>query len=295
MITQNKKAKGVIVKVLLTLPVFALLIFANCKSNENNAPKEEKIVAAETENVSSAVATTSQGEDEVYMSVEKNPEFPGGVNAMMDYLRGNLKYPESAKKNKQEGRVFIGFVVEKDGSVTNVKVLRGVCEELDNEAVRVVKSMPTWIAGRDKGEPVRVQYTLPIVFKLNDETTVTALSGTRWEGTGTGIDEVEGTKFVMSMTMDFYNDNDGLFVMKLTAQPKDTPVAQTVFENVALDFTYSFDGKSAGSIQPKNPDGSDLGEAQPPYGFVVKEKSIVVNFYDFKNDCGIEEITFVKK
>lgn len=295
MITQSKKAKGVVIKALLTLPLFALLLFANCKSNENNTPKEEKIAATETENASSAVATTSQGEDEVYMSVEKNPEFPGGVNAMMDYLRGNLKYPESAKKNKQEGRVFIGFIVEKDGSVSNVKVLRGVCEELDSEAVRVVKSMPTWIAGRDKGKPVRVQYTLPIVFKLNDETTVTALSGTHWEGTGTGIDEVEGTKFVISMTMDFYNDNDGLFVMKLTAQPKDTPVAQTVFENVALDFKYTFDGKSTGSIQPKNPDGSDLGEAQPPYGFVVKEKSIVVNFYDFKNDCGIEEITFVKK
>lgn len=295
MITQSKKTKGVVIKALLTLPLFALLLFANCKSNENNTPKEEKIAATETENASSAVATTSQGEDEVYMSVEKNPEFPGGVNAMMDYLRGNLKYPESAKKNKQEGRVFIGFIVEKDGSVSNVKVLRGVCEELDSEAVRVVKSMPTWIAGRDKGEPVRVQYTLPIVFKLNDETTVTALSGTHWEGTGTGIDEVEGTKFVISMTMDFYNDNDGLFVMKLTAQPKDTPVAQTVFENVALDFKYTFDGKSTGSIQPKNPDGSDLGEPQPPYGFVVKEKSIVVNFYDFKNDCGIEEITFVKK
>lgn len=295
MITQSKKTKGVVIKALLTLPLFALLLFANCKSNENNTPKEEIIAATETENASSAVATTSQGEDEVYMSVEKNPEFPGGVNAMMDYLRGNLKYPESAKKNKQEGRVFIGFIVEKDGSVSNVKVLRGVCEELDSEAVRVVKSMPTWIAGRDKGKPVRVQYTLPIVFKLNDETTVTALSGTHWEGTGTGIDEVEGTKFVISMTMDFYNDNDGLFVMKLTAQPKDTPVAQTVFENVALDFKYTFDGKSTGSIQPKNPDGSDLGEPQPPYGFVVKEKSIVVNFYDFKNDCGIEEITFVKK
>ena len=296
MITQSKKTKGVVIKALLTLPLFALLLFANCKSNENNTPKEEKIAATETENASSAVATTSQGEDEVYMSVEKTPEFPGGVNAMMDYLRGNLKYPESAKKNKQEGRVFIGFIVEKDGSVSNVKVLRGVCEELDSEAVRVVKSMPTWIAGRDKGEPVRVQYTLPIVFKLNDETTVTALSGTHWEGTGMGIDEVEGTKFVMSMSMDFYNDNEGLFVMKLTAQGKDSPAAQTVFENVALDFTYSFDGKSAGSIQPKNTDGSTLGgEDQQPYSFVMQDGKIIVSFYDFKEDCGIETITFVKK
>ena len=295
MITQNKKVKGVVIKALLTLPVFALLLFANCKSNENNAPKEEKLVATETENVSSAVVTTPQNEDEVYMSVEKTPEFPGGVNAMMEYLRGNLKYPESAKNNKQEGRVFIGFVVEKDGSVTNVSVLRGVCEDLDNEAVRVVKAMPKWIAGRDKGEPVRVQFTLPVVFKLNDETTVTALSGTKWEGIGSGIDEVEGTKFVMRMSMDFYNDNDGLFVMNLTAQPKDAPAAQTVFENVALDFKYTFDGKSTGSIQPKNPDGSDLGEPQPPYGFVVKGDKIIVNFYDFKEDCGIESITFMKR
>lgn len=369
MITQNKKAKGVVIKALLTLPLFALLLFANCKSNgqEKTSSVEQTV---ETENpVEAGETVTFKLSDGTYLSVphpfeihiegqqhylylndikndttimlgnhefyavknndernslsvkidgknieidfaggimkddskiyaeavEEAPEFPGGVNAIMDYLRGNLKYPESAKKNKQEGRVFIGFVVEKDGSVTNVNVLRGVCEELDNEAVRVVKAMPRWTPGMNEGKPVRVQYMLPIVFKLNDETTVTALSGTHWEGTGTGIDEVEGTKFVMSMTMDFYNDNDGLFVMKLTAQPKDTPVAQTVFENVALDFTYSFDGKSAGSIQPKNPDGSDLGEAQPPYGFVVKEKSIVVNFYDFKNDCGIEEITFMKK
>ena len=68
-----------------------------------------------------------------------------------------------------------------------------------------------------------------------------------------------------------------------------------MFENVALDFKYTFDGKSTGSIQPKNPDGSDLGEAQPPYGFVVKGDKIIVNFYDFKEDCGIESITFMKK
>lgn len=385
MITQNKKAKGVIVKALLTLPVFALLLFANCQSNgqtENKVKSPDKSVKNEPQEFDydkvrneMAIFALSSGthisfpnplhitidgketlidvnkiqndtsfmidnhkvdfhknnddlntisakidgteitletlkawvsgennpfdakrdEDEVYMSVEKTPEFPGGVNAMMDYLRGNLKYPESAKKNKQEGRVFIGFVVEKDGSVTNVNVLRGVCEKLDNEAIRVVKAMPKWNPGIKDGKSVRVQYTLPIVFKLNGETAVTSLTGTHWEGIGSGIDEVEGTKFVLTMTMDFYNNNDGLFVMKLTAQGKDSPAAQTVFENVGLDFKYTFDGKSTGSIQPKNPDGSDLGEAQPPYGFVVKGDKIIVNFYDFKEDCGIEEITFVKK
>lgn len=363
MITQSKKAKGVVIKALLTLPLFALLLFANCKSiGQNNVANESrttikigeesyvtfadpmeinldgkdytldinsvkkektfklgdhKVVAKNNHDERKSYTVTvddkpfdlkylvsmilddtdvSGDEDEVLKGpIEVMPAYPGGPNALVKYVQNNLKYPESAKKNKQEGRVFVGFVVEKDGSISNVSVMRGVCEELDNEAVRVVKTLPKFTPGMHGGKPVRVQYTLPIAFKLNGESTMTALSGTHWEGTGTGIDEVEGTKFVISMTMDFYNDNDGLFVMRLTAQPKDTPVAQTVFENVALDFKYTFDGKSTGSIQPKNPDGSDLGEPQPPYGFVVKEKSIVVNFYDFKNDCGIEEITFVKK
>lgn len=377
MITQNKKAKGVVIKALLTLPLFALLLFANCQSNGQTENKvkspdettmetqsmtvfkvsdgtyislsdplditidgthlilnlnsvkndttimigEHELVAKNNHDERNSFSLTldgealdinflggilannddyhPQGEDEVCMSVEKAPEFPGGINAMMDYLRGNLKYPESAKKNKQEGRVFIGFVVEKDGSVTNVSVMRGVCEELDNEAVRVVKAMPRWTPGMNEGKPVRVQYTLPVVFKLNGESTMTTLSGTKWEGRGEGIgnDTAEGMKFVMDMTMDFYNNNDGLFVMKLMAQDQDgktTP--QTVFENVGLDFTYSYDGKSAGSIQPKNTDGSTLGgEEQQPYSFVMKDGKIIVNFYDFKDDCGIEKITFVKK
>ena len=105
----------------------------------------------------------------------------------------------------------------------------------------------------------------------------------------------DGVKYNMTMTMDFYNNNDGLFVMKLTAQEKGGETA-VVFENVGLDFTYSFDGKSAGSIQPKNTDGSTLGgEDQQPYSFLKTGDEIIVNFYDFKDDCGIEKITFVKK
>ena len=120
---------------------------------------------------------------------------------------------------------------------------------------------------------------------------MTTLSGTNWEGRGKGI--MDGVNYDMFMTMSFYQDNYGLFVMKLVSEDKGEKTV--VFQDVALDFQYTFDGKSSGSIQPKNPDGSDLGEAQPPYGFIVKDKSIVVNFYDFKNDCGIEEITFIKK
>ena len=296
MITQNKKAKGVVIKALLTLPLFALLLFANCKSNGNDKSAEKKAVEATETVETQAVETVVTDNSEVYGAVEVMPEYPGGTTAMFDFIQKNLKYPESAKDKGLEGRVFIGFVVEKDGSLSSFQVLRGVCDEIDAEAVRVLKMMPKWKPGMNEGEPVRVQYTMPFKFQLTgNENTLTALSGTKWIGTGVGY--LEGMKFTMDMTMDFYNNNDGLFVMKLTSQDKEGKIpAQTVFEDVGLDFTYSFDGKSAGSIQPKNPDGSTLGgEDQQPYSFVKNGDEITVHFYDFKEDTGIESITFVKK
>jgi TonB family protein len=370
MITQNKKAKGVIVKALLTLPVFALLLFANCKSNgQEKTSSSEQTVKTETP-VATGNTITFKLSDGTYLSVpepfeinvdgqqyyldlnsikndttlmlgnhefyavknhdERNslsvkidgkdfdinfaggilkddskiytdavevaPEYPGGYNAMFEFIQKNLKYPESAKEKGLEGRVFIGFVVEKDGSLSSFQVLRGVCDEIDAEAIKVLKMMPKWKPGMNEGKTVRVQYVLPFNFKLSgNENTMTALSGTHWMGTGIGYKD--GSKFVMDMTMDFYNNNDGLFVMKLMAQDQEGKSApQTVFEDVGLDFTYSYDGKSAGSIQPKNTDGSTLGgEDQQPYSFVMQDGKIIVSFYDFKDDCGIEKITFVKK
>jgi len=296
MITQSKKTKGVVIKALLTLPLFALLLFANCKSNGNDKPAEKKTIETTETVETQAVETVVNDDSEVYGAVEVFPEYPGGTTAMFEFIQKNLKYPESAKEKGLEGRVFIGFVVEKDGSLSSFQVLRGVCDEIDAEAVRVLKMMPKWKPGMNNGEPVRVQYTMPFKFQLTgNENTMTALSGTHWMGTGIGYKD--GSKFVMDMTMDFYNNNDGLFVMKLMAQDQDgktTP--QTVFEDVGLDFTYSYDGTSAGSIQPKNPDGSTLGgEDQQPYSFVMKDGKIIVSFYDFKEDIGIETITFVKK
>lgn len=366
MITQNKKAKGVVIKALLTLPVFALLLFANCKSNgqEKTSSVEQTV---ETENpVEAGETVTFKLSDGTYLSVphpfeihiegqqhylylndikndttimlgnhefyavknndernslsvkidgknfeidfaggimkddskiyaeavEEAPEFPGGTTALFDFINKNVKYPKSARDKGIEGRVFVQFVVEKDGSLSSFTVLRGVSDELDAEAIRVLKVMPKWKPGMNDGKPVRVQFVMPFNFKLSDDgNTMTALSGTQWEGRGIGV--MDGVTYDMFMTMSFYQDNDGLFVMKLVAEQNGEKAV--VFKDVALDFKYTFDGKSTGSIQPKNPDGSDLGEAQPPYGFVVKEKSIVVNFYDFKDDCGIEEITFVKK
>ena len=112
------------------------------------------------------VATSK--EDTIYQICEIMPQFPGGEQAMMKYIAENVKYPEDAKEKNQSGRVFLSFVVEKDGRVDDVKVLKSVCESVDNEAVRVVKAMPNWKPGKQKGKPVRVSYCLPITFKLNN-------------------------------------------------------------------------------------------------------------------------------
>lgn len=105
-------------------------------------------------------------EEEVFKSVEEQPEFPGGVEKLLEYVQKNLKYPMMARESDIQGRVFVGFIVEKDGSITNVQVLRGIGGGCDEEAVRVVQSLPKFKPGKQRGNPVRVQYTLPIVFKL---------------------------------------------------------------------------------------------------------------------------------
>jgi protein TonB len=105
-------------------------------------------------------------DQEIFVFVEEQPEFPGGEEALMNYLASNLRYPEQARELDIQGTVFIEFVVEKDGSVTNVVVKRGIGGGCDEEAVRVVKSMPKWKPGKQRGKPVRVSYTLPVRFHL---------------------------------------------------------------------------------------------------------------------------------
>jgi len=105
-------------------------------------------------------------EDEIFTVVESMPEFPGGMGALMKYLAENIKYPPLAKESGIQGRVFINFVVEPDGSISNVKVLRGIGGGCDEEAVRVVEAMPKWKPGMQRGKPVRVSYNLPVKFTL---------------------------------------------------------------------------------------------------------------------------------
>jgi protein TonB len=105
-------------------------------------------------------------EEEIFTIVEDMPTFPGGEKAMFEYLSKNTKYPTLAKESGIQGVVYVTFVVEKDGSVSDVKVLRGIGGGCDEEAVRVVKSMPKWAPGKQRGKPVKVQYNLPYRFVL---------------------------------------------------------------------------------------------------------------------------------
>lgn len=104
--------------------------------------------------------------EKIFTAVEESPKFPGGEKEMYNWLSRNIRYPEMAQQNNIQGRVTVQFVVEKDGSIGEVKVVRGKDPDLDKEAVRVVKSMPKFIPGKMNGQAVRVWYTLPINFKL---------------------------------------------------------------------------------------------------------------------------------
>lgn len=102
----------------------------------------------------------------VYDVVEVMPQFPGGQTAMLKYIMENIKYPKQIMEEGIQGRVTVSFIVEKDGRVSNVRLLRSVQPLLDKEAVRVVKSMPKWSPGKQNGKPVRVRFNLPVMFKL---------------------------------------------------------------------------------------------------------------------------------
>ena len=109
----------------------------------------------------------SNTNDKTFDVVEQMPEFPGGQIAMLDFLSKNIRYPEAAHKAGIQGRVVATFVVEKDGSISNAKVMRSIDPLLDAEALRVINSMPNWIPGKQDGKPVAVKYTVPVSFKLD--------------------------------------------------------------------------------------------------------------------------------
>ncbi len=106
--------------------------------------------------------------DEIFTIVEDKPGFPGGDGAMYKYLGKNIDYPSQARRMGIEGRVFVQFVVNKDGSISDVKSIKGIGAGCDEEAARVIKSMPKWKPGKQRGRPVKVRMVLPVFFKLNN-------------------------------------------------------------------------------------------------------------------------------
>ena len=104
--------------------------------------------------------------DKVYDRVEVMPEFPGGMQGLFEYMQNNVNYPKEAKNQKIEGRVIVSFIVEKDGSISDVHPLTAVHPLLDKEAIRLVNEMPRWKPGTEKGKAVRVSFALPVSFKL---------------------------------------------------------------------------------------------------------------------------------
>ena len=155
----KRRTKGIrMVKYALFIPMAAALLVV---SNIETVARAQKV------NKTTAIQPKDKAKDEpVALVVENMPDYPGGTGKLMEFLAKNLKYPESAEKNKQEGRVIVRFVIEKDGSLTDFAVARSVSPALDAEALRVAKMMPKWIPAKNKGKTVRLRYNIPIKFSL---------------------------------------------------------------------------------------------------------------------------------
>ena len=136
--------------------------------------KQHEVAAVEVEGPTEIVfeepveeVVVEEDENKIFTVVEQQPEFQGGYEAMMNFLKKNIRYPASARRMGVDGTVYVSFVVSKDGSISEVKVIRGLSADLDQEAVRVVSMMPRWRPGKQNGKPVFVRFVLPIKFKLN--------------------------------------------------------------------------------------------------------------------------------
>lgn len=167
MMTKTRSASWTYIKVLAAIPAFFTVLFFFTAGSVGNivAQTAQQVKPSEEQKV--VTQEKPKAEDPVFAVVENMPDYPGGQDAMFKYLVENIKYPAEAKTKGVQGRVFITFIVEKDGTVTNVKVLRGIGSGCDEEGVRVVSAMPKWVPGTQRGQAVRVQYNLPIKFSLD--------------------------------------------------------------------------------------------------------------------------------
>ena len=149
----------------VTCMTFAMLMNAQVQDSVRSSDKMQTI-SVDTDKNESAII-----DDEVFLVVEVAPEYTGGEDALIKYLSENILYPQVARESNIQGTVYVSFIIEKNGEVSNTKVMRGIGGGCDEEAVRVVKGMPNWIPGTQRGKPVRVQFNLPIRFVLHNSPT----------------------------------------------------------------------------------------------------------------------------
>ena len=175
MITNKDNKKYSLVRYVsaFTLPIAMIFAISACNNASTNKDKVEEIVdvndvesISESSNKKVTIIKKTEQEDQIFMRVEEMPEFKGGMKQLFSYLSKNTKYPQEALSKNIQGRVIVGFVVNKDGSVSDVKVLRPVNKYLDAEAIRVVSKMPNWKPGKQRDKKVRVSYNVPVNFKL---------------------------------------------------------------------------------------------------------------------------------
>ena len=227
----------------------------------------------------------------VFEVVEQMPEYPGGIAASVEYIQKNMRYPEAAEKNGTQGRVTVQFIIDKEGNVTNPKVLRSVDKDLDAEAIRLVGAMPKWKPGMQKGKAVAVKYTLPVVFKLESgEITSSQLVTERVAGTVSGeavplfiVDGKEVPSSIMgalrpesieSMTVlkdksatELYGEKGKNGVILITLRDKEYPIVIGSKNTNSTSTTLRVKGTSKSSTLPGvqdvyvNGKKSDLGDA----------------------------------
>jgi len=173
MMKNQKSQKRMPVKLLLSMLALTVALFAcnvTKQSSSNEAHKEATVTKVKKANNSNETPAKQKAiparEDtrKDFKVPDKMPEFPGGRKNLMNYLDTHIKYPEEARKAKIQGRVFVNFVIEKDGSISHIKILKGIGHGCDKEAVRVIKNMPRWARGEYKGEHISVNISLPLKF-----------------------------------------------------------------------------------------------------------------------------------
>ena len=161
MIQKNKSQKKSLLKYLLSAPLFVLMLILSSATINHDSTKSRSNALANNK-----LQATQKPKDKVFTVVEKAPSYPGGLDNFYKFLAANIHYPAEMREKKVEGKVFVSFIVEEDGSLSNMKILREPGYGSGKETVRVMKLSPKWIPGVQNGKKVRVQYTVPVTFTL---------------------------------------------------------------------------------------------------------------------------------